>query len=182
MSHSTEIPPTTSPATNLIGQASDQLITSQREPHNDLEAASKTPSNPPYRRRNALSPGFNNPPPFKTFFLANYPDIITQFLCLGAAFFLYTYCPPIMPRYFPIYIGVRESEWGIKHGKPYITEYINTWVSAVSSFAVPALIMGAIGLWGTRSFEDGNAAVSIILSRQGEQGRTADSKCCSSQA
>jgi diacylglycerol diphosphate phosphatase/phosphatidate phosphatase len=40
---------------------------------------------------------------------------------------------------------------------------VDTIVSAVVSFVVPAAIMGAIALWGTRKFEDGNAAVRHAL-------------------
>ncbi|KAH8731566.1 phosphatidic acid phosphatase type 2/haloperoxidase, partial [Phaeosphaeriaceae sp. PMI808] len=107
----------------------------------------------------ALIPGFHNPPPFLVFLRRNWYDILTQFLCVTTAALLYYFCPPVTPRYFPLYRGVEQSAWGLKHGHPYIKEYVTTIVSAVVSFAIPAAIMGAIALWGTRSFEDGNAAL-----------------------
>jgi diacylglycerol diphosphate phosphatase/phosphatidate phosphatase len=51
----------------------------------------------------------------------------------------------------------------MKHSQPYLKEYIDTTVSAIVSFAVPAAIMGAIALWGTRGFGDGNAAVCLAF-------------------
>lgn len=129
-------------------------------PSPDLEA--NTPS-PTTQRPNPLFPGFHNPPPFLTFLRHNWPDIATQLLCLLTALLLYSFCPPILPRYFPLYPGVEKSAWGMKHSQPYLAEYVNTIVSAVVSFVVPAAVMGGIALWGTRSFKDGNAAVSLHL-------------------
>lgn len=115
---------------------------------------------PTLRRR--LTPGFRNQPPtFKAFVAANWPDILTQLSCILAAYLIYTFCPLVMPRYFALYDGVRHSSWGVAHGKPYITEYIDTNVSAATSFVIPFLTMGAIGLWHTRDFADTHAAVSF---------------------
>jgi hypothetical protein len=110
--------------------------------------------------RNRLVPGFYNNPPFLQFLRHNWLDIFTQLLCLFIALLLYSFCPPLLPRYFPIFPGVETTSWGLKHGQPLRAEYLNTWVMAVMSYAVPAAIMGAIGLWFIRDFNDGNAAVS----------------------
>jgi len=123
----------------------------------DLEAA-KPPPPPP---KHPLVPGFNDPPPFLVFLRRNWYDIATQLLCVLIAFLLYTFCPPLMPRYFPVFPGVYTTTWGMKHSQPYLSEYVSTLVSAVTSFAVPAAVMGAIALWGTRGFGDANAAVSL---------------------
>jgi hypothetical protein len=90
-------------------------------------------------------------------------DISTQLLCLTTALLLYTFCPPILPRYFPFYPGVERSAWGIKYGQEVRGEYVNTWVMAVISYAVPAGVMGAVGVWVVRDFGDGNAAVSFLF-------------------
>jgi hypothetical protein len=159
----TDPPPTTQPVT------SPTLHTSQRPKtlDTDLEAHALSPTTseapPPYRRRDAWKPGFRNPPPFSVFFARNWTDILTQLLCLLCAFCIYTWVPPIMPRYFPLYAGVEQSDWGMRHSMPLQTEYINTWVSAVVSYFVPVVVMGAIGLWGTRNFADGNAGVRMSL-------------------
>jgi diacylglycerol diphosphate phosphatase/phosphatidate phosphatase len=121
-------------------------------------------SNAPPKPRHRLIPGFYDPPPFSRFLCTNGYDIATQLLCAALAFVLYKYCPPIMPRYFPYYPGIEKSSWGMAHSKPRLTEYINTILSAVTSFVVPVMVMGAIALWGTRRFEDGDAAVSPALS------------------
>ncbi|KAF2026233.1 PAP2-domain-containing protein [Setomelanomma holmii] len=127
----------------------------QSTPHRDIEAANHLK----HRRRHPLVPGFDEPPPFLTFLRRNWYDILTQLLCVLIAFLLYRFSPPLTPRYFPVYPGVGKSAWGLKHGKPYLAEYITTITSAVVSFAVPAAVMGAIALWGTRDFRDGNAAL-----------------------
>jgi diacylglycerol diphosphate phosphatase/phosphatidate phosphatase len=127
----------------------------------DLEAAVEPTVDalpPPY---NSWKPGFRNPPPFKVFLKRNWIDILTQLFCLLGAFCVYTFVPPIMPRYLPMYQGVQLSEWGVRHSAPAHQEYIDTYVSAVVSYFVPVLVMGAIGLWGTRDFADGNAGVSL---------------------
>jgi hypothetical protein len=36
-------------------------------------------------------------------------------------------------------------------------EFLNTWVMAVISYAVPVIIMGVLGLWAVRDFYDANA-------------------------
>jgi diacylglycerol diphosphate phosphatase/phosphatidate phosphatase len=133
---------------------------SSNRTESDIEA--NTPTSP-YRRRPAFVPGFNDPPPFLVFLRYNWYDIGTQLLCLLIAFLLYKFCPPIMPRYFPLYSDIEKSAWGMKHSQPYLPEYITTNTSAIVSFVVPAMIMGGIALWGTRRFEDGNAAVSHLL-------------------
>ncbi|KAF2124762.1 PAP2-domain-containing protein [Dothidotthia symphoricarpi CBS 119687] len=98
-----------------------------------------------FRRR--LLPGFDDRPPFMLWLRLCWLDVLTQLLCLLAAFLIYTFVPPVMPRYFPLYTGIERSPWGLQHGHPYLSEYITTTVSAVVSFAVPAAIMGTIGLW-----------------------------------
>jgi diacylglycerol diphosphate phosphatase/phosphatidate phosphatase len=126
-------------------------------PLKDIEA------NAPPKRRHRLIPGFHDPPPFPRFLRTNGYDIATQLICTVIAFVLYKFCPPIMSRYFPYYPGIEKTSWGIAHSKPRLPEYIDTTMSAATSFVVPATIMGAIALWGTRRFEDGDAAVSAIL-------------------
>lgn len=112
------------------------------------------------RRRDMLVPGFRSRPPFRSWLRHSWLDIVTQLLCVLTAFILYTYAPPLMPRYFPLYPGIERTDWGQKYGKPYMAEYITTLVSAIVSFAAPAVVMGAVSLWGTREFDDGNTAVS----------------------
>lgn len=114
-----------------------------------------------HRRRNAFIPGFRSRPPFKIWLHNNWLDIFTQLLCVLTAFMLYTFAPPLMPRYFPLYAGIEHSAFGIRYGKPYMAEYITTPVSAIVSYVAPLLVMGAIGLWWIRDFADGNAAVSF---------------------
>jgi diacylglycerol diphosphate phosphatase/phosphatidate phosphatase len=128
--------------------------------HADLESANPEPL-PPYRH--PLVPGFHKPPPFLTFLRYNWFDIATQLLCLLAAILLYTFCPPLLPRYFPVFPGIEKTTWGMKHSQPYRPEYVDTIMSGVVSFVGPALVMGAIALWGTRGFGDGNAAVRIVF-------------------
>ncbi|KAH7406906.1 phosphatidic acid phosphatase type 2/haloperoxidase [Phaeosphaeria sp. MPI-PUGE-AT-0046c] len=138
----------------LIPSRNPTRVTTKPEP--DIEANSPPPS--PHCR-SAFIPGFIDPPPFLTFLRHSWFDIATQLLCLLIAYLVYTFCPPIMPRYFPLYPGVEKSDWGIKHSQPYMKEYVDTNVSAALGFCGPALVMGAIALWGTRRFEDGNAAL-----------------------
>ncbi|KAF1914679.1 phosphatidic acid phosphatase type 2/haloperoxidase [Ampelomyces quisqualis] len=121
---------------------------------NDIES---TTSLPP--RRRALLPGFTNPPSIRTFLRHNAHDISTQLLCLLTAYILYQFCPPIMPRHFPFYPGIEKTAWGMKHSKPHMAEYITTNVSAVTSFAVPAAIMGVYAVWWERKFQGANAAL-----------------------
>lgn len=119
----------------------------------------------PPQRKHVLIPGFNNPPPFLIFLRRSWYDIATQLLCVLAAFLLYLFCPPLMPRYFPLFPGIERTDWGIRHSQPRHNEYVDTPLSAAVSFAVPALLMGATALWGTRGFGDANAAVSLTLLR-----------------
>ena len=116
------------------------------------------------RRRDRLKPGFRNAPPFRVFVRRNWLDIVTQLVCVLVAWAIYLLAKPLMPRYFPLYPGVGTSAWGLKYGKPLLTEYVSTPVSAAVSFAVPLLVMGAFGLWGTRDFWESNAAVCPFTS------------------
>jgi diacylglycerol diphosphate phosphatase/phosphatidate phosphatase len=131
----------------------------------DLESASP----PQPRRRHPLAPGFNHPSPsFLVFLRDNWLDIATQLLCVLAAYLLYLFCPPLMPRYFMLYPGIEHSDWGMRHSAPYLKEYVDTTVSGVVSFVVPVAVMGAVALWGSRGFGDGNAAVSFqVLDLEG---------------
>ncbi|KAF1927104.1 PAP2-domain-containing protein [Didymella exigua CBS 183.55] len=106
-----------------------------------------------------LKPGFNNRPPFKSWLKASWLDIATQLLCLLIAELIYLLATPLMPRYFPLSNNIWSTSWGLQHGKPYLAEYITTLVSAIISFAVPFLVMGAIGLWWVRDFWESNAAI-----------------------
>ncbi|KAK7188488.1 PAP2 superfamily protein [Paraphaeosphaeria sporulosa] len=85
-------------------------------------------------------------------------DVLTQLLCILVAFIIYLTAPPLMTRYFPLYPGIHSTPWGLKHGQPYINEYINTAWSAAISFFVPFLLMAAVSGWWFNSFWDGNAA------------------------
>lgn len=127
----------------------------------DADVESVAPVRP--RRRGAgLLPGFHNRPPFGRWLRDNWLDIFTMILCLVAALLIYLFVPPLLPRYFALYPGIETSSWGLKYAQPYRHEYITTATSALVSYLVPAVIMGAIVLWGTRNFSDGNAAVSFI--------------------
>lgn len=132
---------------------------------NDNQPASFDPEsqlkNTHSRWRDAFVPGFYNRPPFMEWLRHCWLDILTQLLCLLAAEMIYLFATPLMPRYFPLYLGVERSEWGLKHGKPYLEEYITTQISAIISFTIPFAIMSAIGLWGVRNFWDSNAAVRV---------------------
>ncbi|KAF2827898.1 acid phosphatase/Vanadium-dependent haloperoxidase, partial [Ophiobolus disseminans] len=111
------------------------------------------------RRKHPLVPGFINPPPFGTFLRRNWFDITTILLCVLTAWLLYKFCPPLMPRYFPLFENVQQTSWGIRHSQPFRSEYVTTIMSAAIAFVIPALIMGLIALWGTRGFGDANAAL-----------------------
>lgn len=97
-------------------------------------------------------PHFDNSPPLKTWLKASWLDIATQLSCLLIAEVLYLFATPLMPRYFPLFDGVWTTTWGLQHGRPLLAEYITTLVSAIISFAVPLVVMGAIGLWCIRDF------------------------------
>jgi diacylglycerol diphosphate phosphatase/phosphatidate phosphatase len=159
MTLTTATPPSKIPSPPLYTSRRPSASISPRttDPEAALDPTCIAP--PPY---NPWIPGFRNPPPFKLFLKRNWLDILTQLLCLLAAFCIYTFVPPLMPRYFAMWDGVETSEWGVRHSAPLRTEYVNTWVSAVGSYFVPVVVMGAVGLWGTRDFEDGNAGVSPI--------------------
>ncbi|KAH3968140.1 hypothetical protein HBH51_130950 [Parastagonospora nodorum] len=135
-------------------QSTSNRSTSPSSLKHDLESANPNPSH-----YNHWLPGFHNPPLFLTFLRHNWYDIGTQLLCLLTSLLLYAFCQPILPRYFPLFRGVERTSWGMKHSQPYLSEYVSTITSAIISFAVPAAIMGAIALWGTRGFGDGNAAL-----------------------
>ncbi|KAF1844094.1 acid phosphatase/Vanadium-dependent haloperoxidase [Cucurbitaria berberidis CBS 394.84] len=124
----------------------------------DLEIASTQPP-VQHRRRDAFIPGFRDRPPFIQWLRRNWLDIATQLLCLLTSFLIYTFSPPLLPRYFPLYPGIERSGFGRKYGQPYMGEYVSTLTSAIVSFGAPAAILGAIALWGTRRFRDGNAAL-----------------------
>jgi diacylglycerol diphosphate phosphatase/phosphatidate phosphatase len=89
---------------------------------------------------------------------------LTQLLCVLGAYLIYLFGTPLLPRYLPLYSGLHTTSWGLKYGKPYMTEYINTTVSAVVSFAGPFLVIGAVGLWKVRKFWDTHTAVSSTTS------------------
>ncbi|KAJ4410117.1 hypothetical protein N0V91_002126 [Didymella pomorum] len=112
----------------------------------------------PRSRLRHLVPAFSNNPPFKTWLRVSWLDIATQLTCLLIAEVIYLFATPLMPRYFPYFDGVWTTEWGLAHGKPLLAEYITTLVSAIISFAVPFVVMGAIGLWCIRDFWETNAA------------------------
>lgn len=122
----------------------------------DLETLEKPPS-----QRSNLIPGFHNPPPFLLWLRHSWLDILTQLLCLLVAEMIHLFGSPVMPRYFPLYPGVLTSSWGLAHGRPYLPEPIPTWISAMVSFAVPFVVMGAVGIWWDRVFWECDAAVSI---------------------
>ncbi|KAF2845712.1 PAP2-domain-containing protein, partial [Plenodomus tracheiphilus IPT5] len=127
-------------------------------PAQDSDVESNTTIRPP-RRSAPLVPGFRSRPPFRTWLRDNWLDILTILLCALAALLIYLFVSPIMPRYFPLYPGIETSAWGRRYGQPLRPEYITTLTSALLSYLVPAAIMGAIALWGTRNFSDGNAAL-----------------------
>ncbi|KAH9869873.1 hypothetical protein J1614_006793 [Plenodomus biglobosus] len=113
----------------------------------------------PPRRGAALMPGFRSRPPFRTWLRGNWLDLITILSCDLAALLIYLFVSPILPRLFPLYPGIETSAWGRRYGQPLRPEYVTTLVSALVSYLVPAAIMGAIALWRTRDFGDGNAAL-----------------------
>ena len=107
----------------------------------------------------ALTP--SDSPTFKHWLRRCWLDVLVQLLCAAAAFIIYLFGKPVMPRYFPLYPNIYTSPWGLRHGQPYLTEYISTVVSAAVSFFVPFLIMSAISGMHFDSFWDANAAVRI---------------------
>jgi hypothetical protein len=147
-------------ASQVASESHPSQVNDRTHDNPDLETAK---SDPPPPHRHPLIPGFHNPPPFLTFLRYNWLDIATQLLCALAAMLIYIYCPPLLPRYFPVFPGIERTSWGMKHSQPYRREYVGTILSGLVSFFVPALVMGAIALWGTRGFGDANAAVSIVF-------------------
>lgn len=115
----------------------------------------------PLRWRDAFVPGFYNRPPFMIWLRHSWLDILTQLLCVLASGLVQFLAKPLMPRHFPLYIGVEKSEWGLKYGKPYLEEYITTGVIAVFAYVVPLVILLITGLWGVRDFWESNAAVRM---------------------
>ncbi|RAR12091.1 molybdenum cofactor biosynthesis prote [Stemphylium lycopersici] len=109
--------------------------------------------------QNRFKPGFCNAPTFHVFARKNWLNILTQLLCLTASILLYTLCPPILPRYFPNFDGVEMSAAGSKYAQPVRPEIIGTYPMAVLSYAIPAIVMGGLGLWVIRDFWDTNAAL-----------------------
>ncbi|KAH6644607.1 phosphatidic acid phosphatase type 2/haloperoxidase [Boeremia exigua] len=161
-------PPPTSPpplplSTLRMPSLSD--IPEERTPRTTSTSAMKShdgafsDTEAPRPRFSALRPGFRDAPPFATWARRCWPDVLTQLLCLLVAELVYLFGAPLMPRVFPLYAGVERSAWGIAHGRARQAEYVNTLVSAVVSFAVPAGVMGAVGLWRVRAFWESNAAM-----------------------
>jgi diacylglycerol diphosphate phosphatase/phosphatidate phosphatase len=138
-------------------------ISEEAPPRNASETKPPTASelDPPKTSRvEKLKPGYRNAPPFKTWLKTSWLDITTQLACLLIAELIYLLATPLMPRYFPLFDGVWTTSWGLRYGKPLLAEYITTLVSAIISFAVPFLVMGAIGFWYVRDYWESNAAVS----------------------
>jgi hypothetical protein len=52
---------------------------------------------------------------------------------------------------------------GLRYGKPYLTEYVNTLVSAIVSFLGPLLVILLVGGLGVKSFWDMNSAVRLLF-------------------
>jgi diacylglycerol diphosphate phosphatase/phosphatidate phosphatase len=130
--------------------------------HNQSDSEAQPLEKSP-RYRSTFIPGFHSRPPFTLWLRRSWLDISTQLLCLLVAELIYLFATPLMPHYFPLYPSVQISPWGLKHGNPYLDEYISTPVSAALSFAVPFAIMGALGLWHVRDFWESNAAVRFLL-------------------
>lgn len=150
MSASTPAPPVgTQPAPNLSL---------------DLEAAKSPPATdpslPPTKRplHHRLLPRFPDAPPFRLWLRRSWLDILTQLLCVLTAYLIYMFGRPLMPRLLPLFPGIERTPWGIKHGQPYMAEYVTTVVSAVVSFLGPFAVMGGVGLWmSARESRRGNA-------------------------
>ncbi|KAF2874028.1 phosphatidic acid phosphatase type 2/haloperoxidase [Massariosphaeria phaeospora] len=125
-----------------------------RAPGPDLEKNS--PNAGPKKRRFALAP--DQPPSFMYWLRRNWLDILTQLLCVGAAYAIYRAASP-RQKFFPYYPGIERSDWGLRHSQPYRSEYINTIVSAVLSFVVPLIIISLVGLLKDKSYWNTNNAV-----------------------
>lgn len=126
----------------------------------DIEFAKPPPPPPP---KPSLIQRFRmtDQPTFRTFTRLCWLDILTQLLCTGAAFLLYKFVPPLAPKYFPVFLGMETSAIGLRYGKPYLTEYVNTLVSAIVSFLGPLLVILLVGGLRVKSFWDVNSAVRL---------------------
>jgi hypothetical protein len=113
----------------------------------------------PRRRRDAWIPGFHDTVSFKGLVRHSWLDVATQVLCVLVSGAIWLFARPILPQVFPLYRGIETSAWGLKHGRPYRLELITTLASALVSFIVPFLIIGAVGVWGVRRFWEYSAAV-----------------------
>jgi hypothetical protein len=116
----------------------------------------------PRRRRDAWIPGFPDRGSFMGCIRNAWLDVATQILCVLVSGAIWLFARPILPQVFPLYRGIETSAWGLKYGRPYRFELITTLASALLSFIVPFLIIGAVGLWGVRRFWESHAAVSLI--------------------
>jgi diacylglycerol diphosphate phosphatase/phosphatidate phosphatase len=102
-------------------------------------------------------------PNFRTFARLCWLDIVTQLLCTSTAFLLYKFVPPLAPKYFPVFSGMETSVVGLRYGKPFLTEYVNTAVSAIVSFLGPLSVILLVGGLRVKSFWDVNSAVCHAL-------------------
>lgn len=98
-------------------------------------------------------------PTFRSFARLCWLDILTQLLCTGIAFLLYKFVPLLAPKWFPVFPGMETSAVGLRYGKPYLTEYVNTLVSAIVSFLGPLAVILLVGGLKVKSFWDVNSAV-----------------------
>jgi diacylglycerol diphosphate phosphatase/phosphatidate phosphatase len=155
-------------AASLMSASNTSTVPSNTKDNADLEAAKISPSPiDKSSRRQRLKPGFTDNPPFSEVVKRSWLDVLTQLLCIAGAYLIYLFATPLLPRQFPLYEGIHKSSWGMKHGKPFMSEYINTNVSAVVSFVGPFLVIGAVGLRKVRSFWDTHTAVSATSSFTG---------------
>jgi diacylglycerol diphosphate phosphatase/phosphatidate phosphatase len=118
------------------------------------------PSHPPHPRP-SLAQRLRMPdqPTFRTFARLCWLDILTQLLCTAIAFLLYKFVPPLAPKWFPVFPGMQTSAVGLRYGKPYLSEYVTTLVSAIVSFFGPLAIILLVGGLKVKSFWDVNSAV-----------------------
>lgn len=144
---------------NIISPLAATMSGQSKPPLIDPEARTPPQLSPPEKPHNRLIPGYDDKPPVMVWVRRSWLDLLTLALCTIASPIIYFFASPILPHYFPLFPGVRFTEWGMTHGLPLRPEYVNTFVSAGVGFLVPATIMGAMGLWMVRSFWDSNAAV-----------------------
>ncbi|CAI6336453.1 unnamed protein product [Periconia digitata] len=97
------------------------------------------------------------------YFKSNWLDLSTVLSCLLASFMIYLFANPLMSREFPLYAGIDQTDFWIKHGKHLRREYISTLVSAVVSFGVPASIILLCGILKVRNFQDTHNALMGLL-------------------